>query len=187
LRPGGGFLSTGIVDAVPPEALLAFELSGRGSFERSVIFDASIPALNVKASAGESVPAVVSIIARVTFAAGTGLISSNCSTVVQSREDKMSDDRNASIRQRAYEKWEREGKPDGQHERHWTEAADEVDAEDGTIPNHLTETGDDTYSAELLAVETGITGDEARDLIDRFGQDRAALTQAAQQLRMSKN
>lgn len=98
----------------------------------------------------------------------------------------MDNDRDARIRQRAYEKWEREGKTEGQHDRHWFEAADELATEEGIVPNRLTETGDDTYTAELLAVETGIAGDEAQDLVDRIANNRAALIQAAQELRATK-
>lgn len=31
------------------------------------------------------------------------------------------------IRQKAYEKWEAEGRPEGQHERHWIEAKAELE------------------------------------------------------------
>ncbi|MFQ6186241.1 DUF2934 domain-containing protein [Sinorhizobium meliloti] len=41
------------------------------------------------------------------------------------------DERTERIRQRAYEIWEKEGKRDGDHERHWQEAADEIEKEDG--------------------------------------------------------
>lgn len=40
----------------------------------------------------------------------------------------MSHDREAAIRQKARAIWEREGKPEGHHERHWTEAEREVAA-----------------------------------------------------------
>ena len=40
----------------------------------------------------------------------------------------MAPDRHSSIRQRAYEIWEREGKPNDAHERHWRQAEDEIDA-----------------------------------------------------------
>ncbi|MFB9979908.1 DUF2934 domain-containing protein [Mesorhizobium kowhaii] len=40
----------------------------------------------------------------------------------QSREDR--------IRQRAYELWEKEGKPDGADLRFWEKAMDEIDEED---------------------------------------------------------
>ena len=35
----------------------------------------------------------------------------------------------ARIAQRAYERWESEGKPDGQHERHWHEAVKDIHGE----------------------------------------------------------
>ncbi|MDX8526387.1 DUF2934 domain-containing protein [Mesorhizobium sp. MSK_1335] len=40
----------------------------------------------------------------------------------QSREDR--------VRQRAYELWEKEGKPEGADLRFWEQAMDEIDAED---------------------------------------------------------
>ncbi len=39
----------------------------------------------------------------------------------------MEDDREEAIRRLAREKWEREGRPEGQHERHWQEAAAELE------------------------------------------------------------
>ncbi len=35
-------------------------------------------------------------------------------------------DRDAEIRRKAYEKWEQEGRREGDHERHWSEAEQEV-------------------------------------------------------------
>jgi hypothetical protein len=37
-------------------------------------------------------------------------------------------DRDRRIEARAYEIWEREGRPDGRHEAHWTQATGEIDA-----------------------------------------------------------
>ncbi|WP_087001668.1 DUF2934 domain-containing protein [Rhizobium sullae] len=45
--------------------------------------------------------------------------------------DRSSGDREDRIRRRAYEKWEREGRPDGEHERHWQQAEKEIEGEDG--------------------------------------------------------
>ncbi|WP_027997672.1 DUF2934 domain-containing protein [Sinorhizobium arboris] len=39
------------------------------------------------------------------------------------------DERDKRIRARAYELWENDGRRDGDHERHWHEAAREIDAE----------------------------------------------------------
>lgn len=39
------------------------------------------------------------------------------------------DERYERIRRRAYEIWEKDGKRHGDHERHWHEAADEIDKE----------------------------------------------------------
>lgn len=41
----------------------------------------------------------------------------------------MSHDREAAIREKARAIWEKEGKPDGHHERHWIEAEREVSAD----------------------------------------------------------
>jgi Protein of unknown function (DUF2934) len=38
------------------------------------------------------------------------------------------------IRRRAHEIWEREGRPEGRHEEHWTQARREVEAEEGGSP-----------------------------------------------------
>jgi hypothetical protein len=40
-------------------------------------------------------------------------------------------DRERRIEARAYEIWEREGRPEGRHDAHWNAAAREIDAEDG--------------------------------------------------------
>jgi hypothetical protein len=39
------------------------------------------------------------------------------------------------IRQRAYELWERDGRPDGHADTHWERAAQEIAAEDGSMPH----------------------------------------------------
>ena len=41
----------------------------------------------------------------------------------------MSHDREAAIREKARAIWEREGRPDGHHERHWIEAERQLSAE----------------------------------------------------------
>ncbi|TGQ66644.1 MAG: DUF2934 domain-containing protein [Mesorhizobium sp.] len=47
----------------------------------------------------------------------------------------MTDDRQERIRNRAHQIWQEEGQPAGQHERHWHQAAADVDREDsGTKP-----------------------------------------------------
>lgn len=37
----------------------------------------------------------------------------------------MDNDREETLRKRAYEKWEADGRPDGEHERHWRDAESE--------------------------------------------------------------
>jgi hypothetical protein len=43
----------------------------------------------------------------------------------------MNDDREARIRARAYERWERDGRPEGRAEEHWAEAERELDGSAG--------------------------------------------------------
>ncbi|MCT7374217.1 DUF2934 domain-containing protein [Chelativorans salis] len=43
----------------------------------------------------------------------------------------MPSDREERIRRRAYELWEIEGRPEGQHHEHWERAAREIEAEEG--------------------------------------------------------
>ncbi len=43
----------------------------------------------------------------------------------------MSPDREEKIRQRAYELWEAEGRPEGRQAEHWQRAAREIEAEEG--------------------------------------------------------
>ncbi|MER9917913.1 MULTISPECIES: DUF2934 domain-containing protein [unclassified Mesorhizobium] len=94
----------------------------------------------------------------------------------------MEDDRHHKIQQRAYQIWEREGTGDPEH--HWHRAEAEIDREaalpltaDDALPREIAST--DVLTVEELAVRTGIAGDEAQELIDRLGADRAAVEQAA--------
>ncbi|ESZ60451.1 MULTISPECIES: DUF2934 domain-containing protein [unclassified Mesorhizobium] len=97
----------------------------------------------------------------------------------------MEDDRHHKIQQRAYQIWEREGTGDPEH--HWHRAEAEIDREaalpltaDDALPREIAST--DVLTVEELAVRTGISGDEAQELIDRLGTDRAAVEQAARGL-----
>ena len=101
----------------------------------------------------------------------------------------MTDDRNDKIRDRAYHIWQREGGAHGDHDRHWHQAAMEIDREsalpltaDDALPQTREIAGTDVLEVEQLAVRTGISGDEAQELIDRVGSDRAATEQAARSL-----
>lgn len=101
----------------------------------------------------------------------------------------MSEERHAKIQQRAYEIWQREGALHGDHERHWHQAEMEIDREAAlplTAGDALPETRDidsaDVLTVEALAMRTGISGDEAQELIDRLGNDRAAIQEAARSL-----
>ncbi|TGQ50618.1 DUF2934 domain-containing protein [Mesorhizobium sp. M1C.F.Ca.ET.193.01.1.1] len=105
----------------------------------------------------------------------------------------MDDDRIEKIRQRAYEIWEREGSLQGDHERHWHQAEMEIDREaalpltaDDALPETREGASSDVLTVEALAARTGISGDEAQELIDRLGNDRAAIEQAARGLRAKR-
>ncbi|QKC95922.1 DUF2934 domain-containing protein [Mesorhizobium sp. NZP2298] len=102
----------------------------------------------------------------------------------------MTDDRNDKIRDRAYAIWQREGGAHGDHERHWHQAEMEIDREaalpltaDDALPQTREIASTDVLEVEQLAVRTGLSGDEAQDLIDRLGADRAATEQAARSLK----
>ncbi|WP_429232422.1 DUF2934 domain-containing protein [Inquilinus ginsengisoli] len=45
-------------------------------------------------------------------------------------EEGMVEDRLERIRQRAYDIWHREGRPDGREQEHWDQAVAEIEAED---------------------------------------------------------
>ena len=116
----------------------------------------------------------------------------------------MGDDRHQRIQQRAYEIWEREGGVHGVDERQWHQAEAEIEREDQleteqafTEPSAVGATvlsaktrksrraesaSSDVMRVEALAMRTGITGDQAQDLIDRLGNDREAIEEAARSL-----
>lgn len=103
----------------------------------------------------------------------------------------MGDDRHQKIQKRAYELWERDG--GGDPERHWYQAAAEIDREaalpltaDDALPQTREIASADVLTVEELAVRTGISGDEAQELLDRLGSDRAATEQAARELKAKR-
>ncbi|MER8434301.1 DUF2934 domain-containing protein [Mesorhizobium caraganae] len=100
----------------------------------------------------------------------------------------MGDERHEKIQKRAYQIWQREGGGDPEH--HWHRAEAETDREaalpltaDDALPQTREIASTDVLTVEELAVRTGISGDEAQDLIDRLGTDRAAVEQAARSLK----
>ncbi|PWJ94787.1 hypothetical protein C8D77_1011473 [Mesorhizobium loti] len=105
----------------------------------------------------------------------------------------MGDERHEKIQQRAYDIWQREGGLHGDPERHWHQAEAEIDREAAlplTAGGALPETGEiastDVLEVEALAMRTGLSGDEAQALIDRLGNDRAAVEQAARSLKAKR-
>jgi hypothetical protein len=102
----------------------------------------------------------------------------------------MGDERNEKIQQRAYQIWEREGRLQGDHERHWHTAKEEIDREaalpltaDDALPETREIASSDVLAVEALAIHTGITPEQAQELLDRLGNDRAAIEQAARSLK----
>ena len=100
----------------------------------------------------------------------------------------MGDERHEKIQKRAYQLWEREGGGDPEH--FWHRAEAEIDREaalpltaDDALPQTREIASADVLTVEELAVRTGISGDEAQDLIDRLGTDRAAIEQAARSIK----
>ncbi|MES5096639.1 DUF2934 domain-containing protein [Agrobacterium sp. BA1120] len=88
-------------------------------------------------------------------------------------------DREAEIRKKAYEKWESEGRREGDHERHWSEAEKEVafdgdenspaaesvrneraEAQDGSKDQDLEEGLEDSFPASdpVSATSTTVSG-----------------------------
>jgi hypothetical protein len=110
----------------------------------------------------------------------------------------MGIDRHEKIQQRAHEIWEREGRPNGQHDRHWRQAIDELDRDEldrerqeladareerppparSDWDRGKVETGD-VLAQEALAIKTGVSGDEAERLLEKSGGDSEAAEQAA--------
>lgn len=95
----------------------------------------------------------------------------------------MGDERNEKVQQRAYAIWEREG--GGDQERHWHTAKDEL-AREAELPEAGEIASTDVLTVEALAMRTGITGQQAQDLIDQLGTDRAAIEDAARSLETQK-
>ncbi|MDX8517430.1 DUF2934 domain-containing protein [Mesorhizobium dulcispinae] len=105
----------------------------------------------------------------------------------------MDDDRIEKIRRRAYEIWQREGSLDGDHERHWHQAEMEIDREaalpltaDDALPETREIASSDVLTVEALSMRTGISSGEAQELLDRLGNDRAAIEQAARAIQARK-
>ncbi|MER8658646.1 DUF2934 domain-containing protein [Mesorhizobium sp. M0847] len=86
-----------------------------------------------------------------------------------------------------------EGGAHGDHERHWHQAAMEIDREaalplaaDDALPQTSEMASTAVLTVEELALRTGISGDEARALVYRLGTDRAAIGQAARSLKTKR-
>jgi hypothetical protein len=64
------------------------------------------------------------------------------------------------IRRRAHEIWEREGRPEGRHEEHWTQARQEIEAEGGGSPSPGPGASDDSPTLTAPGGD-GVTPGEA--------------------------
>jgi hypothetical protein len=79
---------------------------------------------------------------------------------VQGGSSTMADDREEAVRRLAFAKWESEGKPEGQHERHWQEAEAAVPKEDSSVPQ-TSQAGEDGHVA-LADGKANVAGTEER-------------------------
>ena len=76
------------------------------------------------------------------------------------------------IRQRAHEIWEGEGRPEGRHAEHWTQASREIEAQGGRAPPPAPATPDD--SPTVTAPGGGTTPAQAAAAADAVGAPRKA-------------
>lgn len=72
----------------------------------------------------------------------------------------MSEPTEEAIRTRAYELWERAGRPDGGHEEHWLEAERQLRAEEAQQPGRSRP--DEATETDPPAHETPIPGEQSR-------------------------
>lgn len=63
-------------------------------------------------------------------AAGENLADPEKSDLSDAFETRGDEAREQRIRQRAYEIWEREGRPEGEQDRHWRQAEKEIEGEE---------------------------------------------------------
>jgi hypothetical protein len=62
--------------------------------------------------------------------AGAKLAVVRCGTITDEGRNRMSDDREQRVKQRAYELWEQSGRPSGRHDDHWDQARRETEQQD---------------------------------------------------------
>lgn len=75
------------------------------------------------------------------------------------------------IRDRAYELWEKEGRPDGRHDEHWHQARRDLDGEDGSAPaDSATESAPDGAPGPDagIPVPGNASQDSLREAAERF-------------------
>lgn len=109
-------------------------------------------------------------------------------------------DIDAKIRKQAYHIWEREGRPDGREREHWEQAVMELGLQPSDVKPAASKAspvakkkpgkadakldlGGQPYEAGYFAKKHGITRRQAKDLIERIGNDRDGLNAAAAKLR----
>jgi hypothetical protein len=77
-------------------------------------------------------------------------------------EDIMSPEQEDRIKQRAYEIWEREGRPDGRGDVHWSMAVQEIRAEDGWVDDAAdSDDPTDDLSRQLGSAEAALAPEGA--------------------------
>jgi hypothetical protein len=77
-------------------------------------------------------------------------------------EDIMSPEQEDRIKQRAYEIWDREGRPDGRGDVHWSMAVQEIRAEDGWVDDAADSDGPtDDLSRQLGSAEAALAPEGA--------------------------
>jgi hypothetical protein len=89
----------------------------------------------------------------------------------------MSVDREAEIRKKAYEKWEREGRVEGEHQRHWAEAEQELDIGPNDVTDGDTSPAAQSVKQERATATSGKDDDLEEGLEDSFpASDPVAAT-----------
>jgi len=90
-----------------------------------------LPAANEKAGELPTRPVCFSLNSRVRI---TKFAYVHCVATGKTGEANMLEDKEERIRAEAYRRWEQEGRPEGQHDRHWQEAAEAVNGRGPAMP-----------------------------------------------------
>jgi hypothetical protein len=77
----------------------------------------------------------------------------------------MENDRDETVRKYAYQKWETEGRPEGQHERHWHEAEEAARQQESQLPK-TSQPGEDGHVASTTRADGFIEDGEGGSTIE---------------------